>query len=79
VNYSCSQQDDFFSPITYVSERVQIDPYTVVNLAGSWKLTKSLDLTARVTNLFDKQYEEILGFVRPGRAVFAGLKGRFDF
>jgi len=79
VNYSGSQQDDFFSPITYVSERVHIDPYTVVNLAGSWKLTKSLDLTARVTNLFDKEYEEVLGFVRPGRAVFAGLKGRFDF
>ena len=79
VNYSGSQQDDFFSPITYVSERVDIDPYTVVNLAGSWKLTQSLDFTARVTNLFDKEYEEVLGFVRPGRAVFAGLKGRFDF
>jgi len=79
VNYSGSQQDDFFSPITFVSERVDIDPYTVVNLAGSWKLTQSLDLTGRVTNLFDKQYEEVLGFVRPGRGVYAGLKGRFNF
>ena len=78
INYVGSQQDDFFSPTSYVAERVDIDAYTLVNLAGSWKLTKSLDLTARVTNLFDKEYEEVLGFVRPGRAVYAGLRGRFD-
>lgn len=78
INYVGSQQDNFFSPTSYVAERVDIDAYTLVNLAGSWKLTKSLDLTARVTNLLDKEYEEILGFVRPGRAVYAGLRGRFD-
>ena len=78
INYVGSQQDNFFSPTSYVAERVDIDAYTLVNLAGSWKLTKSLDLTARVTNLLDKKYEEILGFVRPGRAVYAGLRGRFD-
>ena len=79
LNYSGSQQDDFFSPTTFVAERVDIDPYTVVNLAGSWKLTNSLELTARISNLFDKVYEEVLGFVRPGRAVYAGIRGRFNF
>ena len=64
---------------TYVAERVDIDPYTIVNLAGSWQLTDSLKLTGRVSNLFDKEYEEVLGFVRPGRAIFTGLQGRFDF
>jgi len=79
VNYSGSQQDDFYSPVSFVAERVDIDPYTVVDLAGSWELTGSLQLTGRISNLFDKQYEEILGFMRPGRAVYAGLRGRFDF
>jgi len=79
LNYNGSQQDVFFSPATYVEERVDIDPYTVVNLAGSWKLTNSLELTARINNLFDEVYEEVLGFVRPGRAVYAGIKGRFNF
>ena len=79
VNYVGSQQDDFFSPVTYIAERVDIDSYIVVDLAGSWKLTKTLDLTGRITNLFDKEYEEVLGFVRPGRAVYAGLRGRFSF
>ncbi|HEY5775112.1 MAG TPA: TonB-dependent receptor [Xanthomonadales bacterium] len=77
LNYNGSQQDDFFSPVTYVAQRVDIDAYTVVNLAGSWKLTKSLELTGRISNLFDKRYEEVLGFVRPGRALYAGLRGRF--
>ena len=65
LNYSGSQQDDFFSPATYVAERVDIDPYTVVNLAGAWKLTHSLELTGRISNLFDEEYEEVLGFVGP--------------
>lgn len=79
VNYSGPQQDDFFSPLTFVAERVEIDPNTVVNLAGSWKLTQSLELTGRISNLFDAAYEEVLGFVRPGRALYAGLRGRFNF
>jgi vitamin B12 transporter len=79
LNYVGKQLDNFFSPITFMTEKVDIKSYTVVDLAASWKLTKSLDLTARTSNLFDKEYEEILGFVRPGRAVYAGLRGRFDF
>jgi len=79
LNYNGSQLDVFFSPETFTQERVDIDAYTVLDLAASWKLTKSLDLTVRVSNLSDEEYEEILGFVRPGRAVYAGLRGRFDF
>jgi len=79
ADYSGDQQDDFYPPGAFVAERVVLDAYTVVNLAGSWRLTRSLDLTTRVTNLFDREYEEVLGFVRPGRAVYAGLHGRFDF
>jgi len=79
LNYNGSQQDIFFSPTTYLSERVDIDAYTVVDLAIAWELTGSLELTGRVTNLLDEEYEEILGFVRPGRAVYAGLRGSLDF
>ena len=79
LNYNGSQQDVFFSPQTFILERVDIDAYTVLDLAASWKLTKSLELTGRISNLADEHYEEILGFVRPGRAVYAGLRGYFDF
>jgi vitamin B12 transporter len=79
LNHTGSQKDIFFSPVTFVSELVDIDAYTVVDLAASWKLTQSLELTGRVSNLLDEDYEEVLGFVRPGRAVYAGLRGRFNF
>ena len=79
LRYNGTQQDLYFSPVTYTSERVDIDAYTVLDLATSWKLTQSLELTGRITNLLDEEYEEVLGFARPGRAVYAGLRGNFDF
>ncbi len=78
LNYTGKQLDVFFSPVTFTLDRVDIASHTVIDMAGSWKLGKTLELTARVSNLFDEEYEEILGFVRPGRALYAGLRGRFD-
>ena len=79
VRYNGSQQDVFFSPLTYESEYIKLDAYTLLNLAVSWKLTQSLELTGRVSNLLDEEYEEVLGFARPGRGIYAGLRGRFGF
>lgn len=79
LDYNGTQQDVYYSPVTFVSERVEMDAYLVANLAVAWQLTRSLELTGRVSNLLDEHYEEILGFVRPGRAVYAGLRGSFDF
>jgi len=79
LNYNGPQLDVFFSPVTFTTDRVDIDAYTVLDLTASWKLTQSLELTGRVSNILDETYEEILGFMRPARAVYVGLRGRFDF
>lgn len=79
LDYNGSQQDIFYSPVSFVSERVEMDAYLVADLAIAWRLSDSLELTARASNLLDERYEEILGFVRPGRAVYAGLRGSLDF
>lgn len=76
INHSGEQLDNFFPPPFFAAETVTLEAYTVVDLAASWRLTESLELTGRVENLFDEDYEEILGFVRPGRAVFVGLRMR---
>ena len=78
VNYTGKQLDNFYSPVTFLTEVVELPSATVVDLAGSWKLNRQLEITARVSNLLDEEYEEILGFVRPGRAFYAGLRGRFN-
>ena len=40
----------------------------------SWRLTRHVTAFGRVTNLFDRPYEEILGFPAPGRLVAGGLR-----
>jgi len=77
LNYTGEQLDVFFDPATFVSETVRLGSYTVLDLSGSWRLNGALELVARVTNLGDTQYEEVLGFARPGRAWYAGLRVRF--
>jgi len=48
--------------------------YTVANLGGSWKPVRSVELVARVLNLFDRHYEEVLGYPAPGRTAYAGVR-----
>jgi vitamin B12 transporter len=78
IVYNGEQLDNYFPPPFYLPQQVVMDNYTTVDIAGSWKLTDWLEATARVSNLFDEEYEELLGFARAGRAVYAGLRGRFS-
>jgi vitamin B12 transporter len=74
VSYNGAQLDNFFPPPEYAQVQLELSGFTLVDLAASWSLTPSLALTGRVTNLLDEDYEEILGFARPGRGVFAGIR-----
>jgi len=48
--------------------------YAVANLGGSFTVTRGVVVQARVLNLFDKQYEEVLGYPAPGRTFYAGVR-----
>ena len=48
--------------------------FTTVDLGGSWRVRRGLEVTARVTNLFDRDYEEALGFPALGRSAMIGLR-----
>ncbi|ABS62435.1 TonB-dependent receptor plug [Parvibaculum lavamentivorans DS-1] len=48
-------------------------PYTVVNIAGSHKLTDNVTLTARVNNLLDTRYEPVNGLEAAGIEALAGV------
>jgi len=78
VNYNGTQLDNYFPPPDYALVPVELDDFFVVDLAASWSLSPRWEVTGRVTNLFDEEYEEILGFVRPGTGVFVGLRGQFS-
>ncbi len=54
-----------------------LDDYQVVDLSARYQLMPSLEIHARVENLFDEEYEEVPGFNTAGAAAYAGL--RFSF
>lgn len=57
--------------------RLNASPYTTVDLAGSFDLSKNWALTARVANLFDRHYQNPYGFDQPTLGAFAGIKAKF--
>jgi vitamin B12 transporter len=59
-------------------QRLNTDPYFLVNLAANYDLGKGVTLFARIDNLLDRRYEDPTGFQRPGFGVFAGVRVSFD-
>ena len=54
--------------------RATLGGYVLWNTVLSFSLTPSIELYARVDNLFDKEYEEALGYGTYGAAAFGGIK-----
>jgi vitamin B12 transporter len=52
--------------------------YARFDVAASYNLTRGLLLTARATNLFDKQYQDVLGYPAVGRDYRFGLRYQFS-
>jgi outer membrane cobalamin receptor len=48
--------------------------YAVWNTGVSWRLFRGLDVFGRVENVFDRSYEEALGFPALGRGAHVGLR-----
>jgi len=57
---------------------VRTPPYTLVNLDASYQLTRTIALFARVENLLNEHYEDVVGFLRPGLGVYGGVRVNFD-
>ena len=52
------------------------DGFVAANLAGSWRLSDTIDLTARVVNLTDETYQQSIGYGEAGRGLFVGFRLR---
>ncbi len=78
VSYNGAQLDHYFPPPAFARTQVELDGFTLVDLAVSWALTARLEVTGRITNLLDEHHEEIFGFARPGIGFHAGLRGHFS-
>ncbi len=57
--------------------RLNASPYTTVDVAGNYSLTQNWTLTARITNLLNRHYQNPDGFDQPTFGAFAGIKAKF--
>jgi len=78
LSYSGEQTDVFFPPFPAPSETVSLNAYTLVNLTGSFSATDNITIYARIENLFDKSYENVVGFATPGIGGFLGARVKFS-
>ncbi len=53
------------------------DGFVTANLNAAWRLTDQVELTARVENLTDETYQQLLGYGEPGRSGFVGVRLRY--
>lgn len=58
----------------FVAEKTALDPYTVVRLAGAYRVLDGIELFARLENAFDEAYEEVISYGTAGRAVYGGVR-----
>ena len=65
------ERDDL-DPLSFA--RARNDDYWVADAAVTWQASGRLAPFARIENLSDESYEEVLGFPAPGRTLIAGLE-----
>jgi vitamin B12 transporter len=73
--------------VAYVGKRADTDfdtfaavtlgSYALVTLSGHYRLSESIELTARVENAGDADYQDVFAYRTPGLAAYGGLKVRW--
>jgi vitamin B12 transporter len=53
------------------------DGFVTANLNAAYALTDQVTLTARVENLADARYQQVLGYGEPGRSGYVGIRLRY--
>ena len=53
------------------------EAFVTANLNGSYALTDAVTLTARIENLGDARYQQVLGYGEPGRSGYVGVRLRY--
>jgi len=56
---------------------VELSSYTVARVLAAWRVTDSINLRARVENLFDEEYELVHGYNVLPRTVIVGVDLKF--
>lgn len=70
-SYVGQRLDNDFS--TFPASARHLGGYTVVNATATFKAVRNVEIYAKVENIFDREYEGVIGFGAPGAAAYGGL------
>lgn len=73
IDHNGEQLDTDFATFS----TVELESFTLIGANARYRLNEVAALTLRGANLLNEDYEEVVGFVSAGRAVFAGLELNF--
>jgi vitamin B12 transporter len=51
--------------------------FVTAGVSGSWVVTSSVSLTARIDNLADRHVQQVFGYGEPGRSGYVGIRLRY--
>ncbi|MEE9367600.1 MAG: TonB-dependent receptor [Pontiella sp.] len=72
ISYSGERNDQDFS--TFPATIITHDPYTLVNIAARYQLTKNVQIYGRIDNLLDEDYQTAYTYNQDGIGGYAGIK-----
>lgn len=74
ADYSGSRPDTLF---TFPQQTVTVGNYWLVDVTAQFEMTDNVTLIARGANIFDEDYEEVVGYSTLGDTWYLGLKASF--
>ncbi len=77
VVYVGERLNNYFDSTTFAASAVDMPDYTLVNLGADYQLTAHLKAYLSVNNVFDKSYENVIGYGQPERTFYIGIKGNW--
>ncbi|MEO1895142.1 MAG: TonB-dependent receptor, partial [Methylococcales bacterium] len=76
VKYNGKQTDFAFDQF-FNRSTVELEDYTLLNIAASYEIYEQVELFARVENLLDEHYQEVNSFAARGIAGYGGIRVTF--
>ena len=64
--------------VTFSAAKTPLPSYTLANVGGSFLVGDRMEIYARVDNLFDEEYEDMIGYNTAERAFYAGFRWRIS-
>ncbi|WP_100643789.1 TonB-dependent receptor plug domain-containing protein [Alteromonas facilis] len=73
ADYTGTRFDQYFPPYPQAAQRIKLSAYWLVNASVGYTLSDSASIQLSAHNLFNQDYEDIVGYVGKGRQVNASV------